>query len=137
MKWKGHVNRMSKGRIPKEILFYQLRGQRWIGHPMKRWGKKKWDHNRHLTSYLTERRCYHELRSPNIFNIVKLTAGGSKWLIERVESMANEVPRNILLCDLKGFMRLDRNKDISVHVQTCISYSLNALTPVVWKFWRW
>jgi hypothetical protein len=30
-------------------------------------------------------------------------------------------------------MRLDRCKDMSMHVSTCISYDFNALTPVVWK----
>jgi hypothetical protein len=34
-------------------------------------------------------------------------------------------------------MRLDRSKDISVHVSTCTSYDFNALTPVVWQLWRW
>jgi hypothetical protein len=24
-----------------------------------------------------------------------------------------------------------------MHISTCTSYNLNALTPVVWKFWRW
>jgi len=32
-------------------------------------------------------------------------------------------------------MRLDRSKEISVHVSTCISYSFNALTTVVWTLW--
>jgi len=26
---------------------------------------------------------------------------------------------------------------MSVHVSTCTSYYLNALTPVVWKLWLW
>jgi len=30
-------------------------------------------------------------------------------------------------------MRLDRSKDMSVHVSTCTSYDSNILTPVVWK----
>jgi len=41
-----------------------------------------------------------------------------------------EVPRMILLNDLK----LDCNKDMSVHISTCASYDLYVLTPVVWKF---
>jgi len=32
---------------------------------------------------------------------------------------------------------LDRYKDISVRVSTCTSYDFNALTPIVWKWWRW
>jgi len=28
---------MNAGRIPKQILQYQPRGQRSIGHPVKRW----------------------------------------------------------------------------------------------------
>jgi hypothetical protein len=42
-----------------------------------------------------------------------------------------EVSGMILLRYLRGAMRLDRSKDISVRVSTCISYDLNALTPVV------
>jgi hypothetical protein len=42
-----------------------------------------------------------------------------------------EVYRIILLRDLKGAMRLDRSKDMSVHVSTCTSYDSNTLTPVV------
>jgi hypothetical protein len=47
-----------------------------------------------------------------------------------------EVPGMILLRDFKAAMPLDRIKDMSVHVSTCISYDFNALTPVVWKLWR-
>jgi len=43
----------------------------------------------------------------------------------------------ISLRDLKGTMRLDLSKDMSVHVSNSTSYDLNALTPVVWKLWRW
>jgi len=46
-----------------------------------------------------------------------------------------EVPGMILLCYLKGAMRLDRNEDISVHVSTCISYDFSAFMTVVWKLW--
>jgi len=42
----------------------------------------------------------------------------------------------ILLLGLKGAMRLDRSKDMSLHVSTCTSYDFNALKPVVWKMWR-
>jgi hypothetical protein len=42
----------------------------------------------------------------------------------------------ILLCDLRGAMRFDRRKGISVHVSAFSSYDFNALTPVVWKLWR-
>jgi len=48
-----------------------------------------------------------------------------------------EVPGMVLLCYLKGVVRLDRSKDMSVHVSTCTSYDLNAFKPVVWKLWRW
>jgi len=34
-------------------------------------------------------------------------------------------------------MRLDRSRDMSIHVSTCIIYYFNTLTPVVWKMWRW
>jgi hypothetical protein len=33
----------------------------------------------------------------------------------------------ILLTDLEGAMQLDRSKDMSVHVSTCIGYDFNAL----------
>jgi hypothetical protein len=36
-KWKDHVKRMNTGRIPKQILHYELRGQRQFGRPVKRW----------------------------------------------------------------------------------------------------
>jgi hypothetical protein len=42
-----------------------------------------------------------------------------------------EVPGMILLRDLKGAMRLDRSKDMSMRVSTCTNYYFNALTPVV------
>jgi hypothetical protein len=35
-KWEEQMNRMNKGRIPKQILCYQPRGRRSIRHPMKR-----------------------------------------------------------------------------------------------------
>jgi len=41
----------------------------------------------------------------------------------------------ILSRDLKGAVRLDRSKDMSVHVLTCNNYDFNALTPVAWKLW--
>jgi hypothetical protein len=44
-----------------------------------------------------------------------------------------DVPRMILLCNVKEAMRLDHSKDMFVHVSTCTSYDFNALTPVVWK----
>jgi hypothetical protein len=47
-----------------------------------------------------------------------------------------KVPGIILLRYFKGAMRLDRSKDMSVHVSTCTSYDFNALTSVVWKLWR-
>jgi hypothetical protein len=47
-----------------------------------------------------------------------------------------EVPGTILLSYLKEAMRLDRSKDVFVHISTCIDDDLNALTPVVWKTWR-
>jgi hypothetical protein len=31
------VNRISRTRIPKAIMYYQPRGKRSLGHPMKRW----------------------------------------------------------------------------------------------------
>jgi len=51
-------------------------------------------------------------------------------------SCGYEVPGMILLLDSEGVIRLDRSKDMSVHVSTCASYDFNALTPVVWKLWR-
>jgi len=39
----------------------------------------------------------------------------------------------ILSLNLNGAMRLDRSKDMSAHVSTCIIYDFNALTPVMWK----
>jgi len=33
-------------------------------------------------------------------------------------------------------MRLNRSKDMSVHVSTCTSYDVKALTQVAWKLWR-
>jgi len=42
----------------------------------------------------------------------------------------------ILSRHLKGAMRLDRSKDMSVHVSTCTSYDLNELMPASWKVWR-
>jgi len=53
-----------------------------------------------------------------------------------ITSCDYEVPGIILLRDLNGTMQLDRSKDMSVHVSTCISYNLNALTPVVPTLWR-
>jgi len=46
-----------------------------------------------------------------------------------------EFPELVLMLDLKGVMRHERSKDMSVHVSTCTSYDFNALTPVVRKLW--
>jgi hypothetical protein len=35
--WRQHVTRMSRTRIPKAIMYYQPRGKRSLGCPMKRW----------------------------------------------------------------------------------------------------
>jgi hypothetical protein len=35
--WREQVNRMSRTRIPKAIMYYQPRGKRSLRHPMKRW----------------------------------------------------------------------------------------------------
>jgi hypothetical protein len=35
--WRQHVTRMSRTRIPKAIMYYQPRGNRSLGCPMKRW----------------------------------------------------------------------------------------------------
>jgi hypothetical protein len=35
--WREHINRMSRTRIPKAIMYYQRRGKRSLGRPMKRW----------------------------------------------------------------------------------------------------
>jgi hypothetical protein len=35
--WRQHVNRMSRTRVPKAIMYYQPRGKRSLGRPMKRW----------------------------------------------------------------------------------------------------
>jgi len=48
-----------------------------------------------------------------------------------------EISRMILLCDFKGAMQRDHNKDMSVHVSTCTSYNWNALMPVLWRMWCW
>jgi len=42
----------------------------------------------------------------------------------------------ILLHDVKGVTRLNRSKDMSVHVSTCTGYDFHALLDV-WKLWRW
>jgi hypothetical protein len=47
------------------------------------------------------------------------------------------VPGINLLRDLQEAMRLEPSVDMSVHVSTCTNYDFNALTPVVWKLWRW
>jgi hypothetical protein len=39
----------------------------------------------------------------------------------------------ILLYNLKGAIRLERCKDIFVHVSACFNYDFNALTLDVWK----
>jgi len=44
-----------------------------------------------------------------------------------------EVRGIILLRDLKEAMRLGHSKDMSVHVSTCTTYDLKALTSVVLK----
>jgi len=48
-----------------------------------------------------------------------------------------EVLGMILLCNLKGAMRLHRNKAMSAHVQICTSYEFNSLISVAWKLWLW
>ena len=35
--WKGHVNRMSSDRLPKQALFYNPKGKLGIGRPRTRW----------------------------------------------------------------------------------------------------
>jgi hypothetical protein len=35
--WRKHVNRMSRTRIPKAIMYYQPSGKRSLGCPVKRW----------------------------------------------------------------------------------------------------
>jgi hypothetical protein len=47
-----------------------------------------------------------------------------------------DVPGMFLLRDLKGSMRLDRSKNMSVHISICVSYDFNTLTPVVWELWH-
>jgi hypothetical protein len=37
--WGEHVNRMSRIRIPKAAMYYQPRGKRSLGRPMKRWNE--------------------------------------------------------------------------------------------------
>jgi hypothetical protein len=63
----------------------------------------------------------------------------SSWIVNTTlnTQCSYEVPGLILLCYLKGAIRLDRNKNMSVHVSTCTSYSFNALTPIVGKLWLW
>jgi uncharacterized metal-binding protein len=43
----------------------------------------------------------------------------------------NGIPGIILLQDLRGAMRLDGSKDMSVHVSACTSYDCNTSMPVV------
>jgi hypothetical protein len=38
--WREHVNRMSRTRIPKAIMYYQPRGKRSLRRPMRRWHEK-------------------------------------------------------------------------------------------------
>jgi hypothetical protein len=35
--WREHVNRMSRTRVPKAIMYHQPRGKRSLGRLMKRW----------------------------------------------------------------------------------------------------
>jgi hypothetical protein len=35
--WRENVNRISRRRISKAIMYYQPRGKRSLGRPMKRW----------------------------------------------------------------------------------------------------
>jgi hypothetical protein len=35
--WREHVNRMSRTRIPKAVMYYQPKGKRSLGRAMKRW----------------------------------------------------------------------------------------------------
>jgi hypothetical protein len=51
-------------------------------------------------------------------------------------SCVYEVPRIIVLLNLKGAMRLGLSKDMSVHVSTCTSCYCKASALVVWKLWR-
>jgi hypothetical protein len=44
-----------------------------------------------------------------------------------------EVSGIISMRNLKGAMRLDRSKDMSVRVLACVNYDFNAFTPLVWK----
>jgi hypothetical protein len=46
-------------------------------------------------------------------------------------------PRNYFNVRHKGSLWFDRTKDMSVHVSTCTNYDFNALTPIMWKLWRW
>jgi hypothetical protein len=36
-KWREQVNRMRRIWIPKAVMYYQPRGKRSLGRPMKRW----------------------------------------------------------------------------------------------------
>jgi len=38
---------------------------------------------------------------------------------------------------LNEAMRFDRSKTVSVPILNYIRYNLKALTPAVWKLWRW
>jgi hypothetical protein len=35
--WREHVSWLSRTRIPKAIMYYQPRGKRSLGRPVKRW----------------------------------------------------------------------------------------------------
>jgi len=47
-----------------------------------------------------------------------------------------EVPRMILMHDLKGAMLLYHSKDMCMF-STYNSYDFNTLMPIVWKVWCW
>jgi hypothetical protein len=38
--WGAHLDRMSEGRIPNQILTNSLKGKRDVGHPRKRWRER-------------------------------------------------------------------------------------------------
>jgi len=79
--------------------------------------------------------CYWKLKSYK-------SPGTDKIPAELIQTRDNklygyEVPGTILLRDLKGAMRLHRNRNMTMHITFCNTYDLNALTPVVWDLWRW
>jgi len=46
-----------------------------------------------------------------------------------------EVPGIVLFHNLKGAMRFDHSKDMSLDVSTCTRYDFKTLIPIMWKLY--